>query len=77
MMLAEKALKLHREYELQVKIDDSDTWHRPAVADLANKHTGCGKRYPDSLTGVRPSSRDGKLCQDGCFTDFELGKVRL
>ena len=61
---------------MQVRVDDTDIWHRPGAAELAMTHTACGVRYPDLLRGNRPTERNGMLCPS-CYTEFEINKTAL
>lgn len=50
---------------------NSKEWHRPAVGGL---YTACGQKMDHRLSGgIRGETYEGDLCQDGCFSPFELG----
>lgn len=54
--------------EVQVRLAPDDrTWHRKAIG---GQYTACGR-----LGGYasRDESYEGQLCDDGCFSRFELG----
>ena len=64
------------EDDVQVLLLDRDgrqRWHRRANIEPSD-HTGCGRRYDWRFEqlGQRMSRLEGELCQDGCFTPFEL-----
>lgn len=61
---------------------DKSEWHRLTVDSSrrsshgslrnGNTRTACGKSIGTSYYATREESYDGRLCQDGCFTQYEL-----
>lgn len=62
---------------MQVLLDTADgRWHRPAIG-TGGRRVACGKDVPVRATN-RKETYEGALCEDGCFSPWELGEsIRL